>query len=536
MKRFLHTLLNIILVLVILLVIAAAGTIFAAWKVSQIDTNYPNISVNGIPVGELSRSQTEALLQQKQEETETQPPLEVSTLDGQSFRVDPKDLGMEVPIQDAVERAYAYGRSGDALENLVNYVQCKMHETQLTVEAKEPDLSSIRSQVSEAVAAVTGDLGESEYSVDSENACLVLTKGFGQLAMDEEDFTQAVFQAIQDGETELYYDKLSAELTPPDFQAILDTLHVDPVDARFTDDGRFEVIDEVVGCDFDVAEAERIWTEAAPAEEVRIPLTITWPEVTGQSLRDTLFGDLLGACTTKYPNSGEERRNNLRLCTEKINGTILYPGDVFSYNTVVGARTEEAGFKMAPAYVNGEVKDELGGGACQVSSTLYAATLFAFLETVERENHYFPVNYMQLGTDATVTIPDGGRAIDFKFKNNKNYPIKIVGSTNNDESSITFELWGTLEEDDYMPVEFDNTYGWQYEYDRVIDPAYTDRPGYIIRLSHETYSFSDEVGHGYRTLTWRRVYDTDNNLVFEEMTNLKLPNGNHSMDTYYMHE
>ena len=183
-----------------------------------------------------------------------------------------------------------------------------------------------------------------------------------------------------------------------------------------------------------------------------------------------------------------------------------------------------------------EVKDEIGGGACQVSSTLYAATLFSFLETVERECHYFPVNYMQMGTDATVTIPEGGgRSIDFKFRNSRNYPIKLVGIFNNEESTLTFEIWGTLEDDDYMPVEFDSSYSWVYDFDKFIDPAYPDRDGYTIKLTHETYSFEDDVGLGYRTLTHRQVIDADGNIVVDEITNTKLSNGNYAMDTYYQH-
>ena len=193
--------------------------------------------------------------------------------------------------------------------------------------------------------------------------------------------------AVRAGETELNYRRLASDLVSPDFDAILAALRQEPRDAAFTDDGRFEVIDEVVGCNFDVDAAQQLWGAAEPAAEIRIPMSVTWPAVTGQQLRDSLFHDLLGACTTSYWNSSPNRISNVELASSKIDGTILYPGDIFSYNTVVGERTLEGGFLPAPAYVDGDVKDEVGGGACQVSSTLYAATLFAFLETVERTNH-----------------------------------------------------------------------------------------------------------------------------------------------------
>ena len=189
------------------------------------------------------------------------------------------------------------------------------------------------------------------------------------------------------------------------------------------------------------------------------------------------------------------------------------------------------------------MKDEIGGGACQVSSTLYAATLFAFLETVERSNHYFPVSYMQIGTDATVTIPEeGGTVKDFKFRNNRNYPIKIVAYSTVDEENyireLTFEIWGTLEDEDYMPVQFDNRNPWGWEYSGHvwdIEPAEPDRPGYTIKLTHEQWMYQDGVGMGTATMTHRQVLDAEGNLVLDEELNAFLPNGQRALDVYYEH-
>ena len=86
-----------------------------------------------------------------------------------------------------------------------------------------------------------------------------------------------------------------------------------------------------------------------------------------------------------------------------------------------------------------------------------------------------------------------------------------------------------------MPVEFDSSYSWTYDFDKFIDPAYPDRDGYTIKLTHETYGFEDDVGSGYRTLTHRQVIDADGNIVVDEITNTKLSNGNYAMDTYYQH-
>ena len=147
-------------------------------------------------------------------------------------------------------------------------------------------------------------------------------------------------------------------------------------DAYFAEGG-WEVVDEVVGCKFDIHEAETLWTQAHWMETVSIPLEIRYPAVTGESLRALLFRDMLGTETTYFPNSVQNRVSNINLAASKLDGIILYPGDELSYNQTIGQRTLEAGFLEAGAYADGEVVEEIGGGICQVSSTLYCAVVNA---------------------------------------------------------------------------------------------------------------------------------------------------------------
>lgn len=528
----------IIFLIVVILGGIAAGGIYGAVKVAALDTIYPGVSIDGKDVGGMTPAQAAELLDSQGWEKKINTPLTVTTIGGYSFEITPMEAGSAVTAEELANDAYSCGRDENIFKGLINFVSgfIGVQKYEVSSAGHKADSVVIADVVDKTIYSAEENLNSEEYNLDIENGELRFIKGAGQIFFDRDKFVEAVANAVENYETELNFTDTIKAPTMPDFQALYDSLPHETRDAAFTDDGRFEVIDEIVGYDFDVAEAEKLWEETPVGEETGVALTVDVPAVTGDSLRSKLFCNLLGTATTYYPNSNDNRRNNLRLATSKIDGTIIYPGDIFSYNEVVGARTEEAGFLPAAAYVNGEEKEEIGGGACQVSSTLYCSTLFAFLEAVERENHYFPVSYIQLGTDATVTIPtDGGRAIDFKFKNNKNYPIKIVGRTNNEESSITFEIWGTLEDDDYMPIEFDNSNNGQYKCDYVLEKSDPNRPGYIIRLTHETYHFSDEVGGGYRTLTWRKVIDEEGNVVFEEMTNLMNEQGLHTMDTYYLH-
>ena len=155
------------------------------------------------------------------------------------------------------------------------------------------------------------------------------------------------------------------------------------------------------------------------------------------------FPDLLSEFSTKYAASNRNRTTNLILAANKINGTVLMPGETFSYNKVVGERTIEAGYKEAPIYVSGRVEDGLGGGICQITTTLYNAVLFANLEIVERSNHQFVPSYANASRDATVVYG----AIDFKFKNNREYPIKLTCSVSN--GIANFKVWGLKSENDY---------------------------------------------------------------------------------------
>ncbi len=512
----------------------AMGGLFLGYWVSHSEQNVSYVYVGDLNVSGKTRDETEALLRSNGWGDRETTPLTVTTFRGERFQVDPIRSGVATPVETLANRAYAVGHDADMITNLFAAYEVYQHPVDITRIEQPIDTAYLDGLIDDCISRVQSNMGDEDYTVDTQAGTLTLIKGRNQLNFDRDDFRNTIITALRYGQNELYYNRLTNAVTMPDFDAIRASIRKEPADAYYLDNRTYAVSEEVVGCDFDVNDARARWEAANPGDTVAIPLNIVRPQVTAESLRSQLFRDLLGACLTKFPNSGENRRANLQLCAAKIDGYIVNPGEVFSYNDVVGERTEEAGFKPAPAYVDGAEKDEIGGGACQVSSTLYAATAFAFLETVERSNHVFKVSYMQRGTDATVTIPAEGKAIDFKFRNNKSYPVKIKAEFNNEDSTINVEVWGTLEDWDYMPVEFDNTYGWEHDYDRVIAPAYPDRPGFKIKFQVDTYGFEDDFSTGYRTITHRLVIDQNGNTVEDTVLNPGTP-GNYAMDTYYQH-
>ena len=227
----------------------------------------------------------------------------------------------------------------------------------------------------------------------------------------------------------------------------------------------YKVTQSVVGVTFDVEEAQRLWDQASYGDTVVVPLTITEPEVSTEDIENMLFADNLSKnwtmvrlydrdyceeVRTTLSGSTKDRISNVKKACEAINGVMLMPGDTFSYNDALGERTAENGWLYATAYANGEVRQELGGGICQVSSTLYNAVLYSNLEIVERTCHQFQVAYLPWGMDATVSWgwPD------FKFRNDQDYPIMIVAWVDDETNECCVQIKGTDVDHIYVIMKF----------------------------------------------------------------------------------
>ena len=221
---------------------------------------------------------------------------------------------------------------------------------------------------------------------------------------------------------------------------IHDEIYKEVKDAYYTKDP-FTIHPEENGIDFDVEAAKAMLQEEKP--EYEIALKITKPKKTVKDIGTEAFPDLLATFSTNYQASNVSRTTNLKLASNKISGTVILPNEEFSYNKVVGERTISAGYKMAATYSNGQVVDGLGGGICQISSTLYDAVVMANLNVTTRRNHQFVTSYVPAGKDATVVWG----AQDFKFVNSRKYPVRIVATV--EGGVATVQIWGIKEEVEY---------------------------------------------------------------------------------------
>ena len=254
-----------------------------------------------------------------------------------------------------------------------------------------------------------------------------------------------------------------------------------------------------VGVTFDVAAVQSQLDAAAPGAEFLADAEVQFPAVTTEELETAMFRDVLGTSTTKCAGPWG-RHQNIRLAAKAINGNIYNPGEEFWYNAAVGQRTEARGFQPAAAYSGGRTITSIGGGICQVSSTLYYATLLSDLKIVLRYAHMFDPGYMPVtGCDATVSW--GGP--DFAFRNDTDYPIKIVTSYNDDTNELTVTIMGTRVNDNYVVMT--NQFLSYSEFKVVYKEDESVSPGDQV---------VDQYGHnGYEVRTYRNVYDGDGKLL-----------------------
>ena len=350
-----------------------------------------------------------------------------------------KSIEVQYLIDKAVNQAYEIGRSRNVFKDNIDILTTWKNGKKIKVEAKYDE--EIVKQISKNINNNVPDaVIQSSYYIDKEN--LVVTSGKQGVVVDEPKLTEEINKIINSENEEEAKIDIPMNLTQPDaidIDKIHQEVYKEVKDAYYIKEP-FEIFPESDGVDFNVENAKTMIAEVK--EEYTIPLIITKPTKTIKDIGTEAFPDLLATFSTRYVNN-KNRTTNLRLAAEKINGTVLLVGDEFSYNKVVGERTIQAGYKQAATFSNGMVVDGLGGGICQISSTLYDAVVMANLEVTERRNHQFVTSYLPAGKDATVVY--GSQ--DFKFKNTRKYPIRITATVEGGVATIS--VWGIKEEIEY---------------------------------------------------------------------------------------
>ena len=349
-------------------------------------------------------------------------------------------LELNYDINAAIEKAASIGRRGNLIKNNYDILKTLLFNENINIDISlNEDIA--KTTIADMEANIPNALVQSGYYIEDKQ--LIITKGKRGTVIDDEAFIENIKKSYADlvsTSTDIDFPVIEADPDSINIDKIHEEVYKEPKDAYYKEEP-FEIYPEVEGIDFDVEEAKKLLQE--DKEEYAIDLIITKPKITINDLSEIAFKDVLATFSTRYDASNAPRTTNLKLAAGKINGTVLGAGEEFSYNRIVGERTIAAGYKEAKIYASGEVVDGLGGGICQISSTLYNAAVLANLDITQRRNHQFVTSYLPAGRDATVVY--GSQ--DFKFKNSRKYPVKIEMTVANGMAKAT--IYGIKENPDY---------------------------------------------------------------------------------------
>ena len=414
------------------------STIFALVNMNN-QKMMSGITIKGIDVSGLSKEEAKAKLETIYSEKMGKE-IHIKYNEYESS-LNPTLMEVSYDVDKAVEEAYKIGREGNIFINnyqiLFTLIGKKDVDVNMTLNEEVT-----RQSIQDIGVNLPGIVIESSYFIEED--ILTITRGKEGIAIDEESLLNKVKDNLNDINIQ------ENDITIPVVHKIPEEINIDKIheevykevqDAYYTKDP-FTIYPEVEGVDFDV-EAAKALIAAEVKDEYQIQLIITKPKVTVSQIGSEAFPDRLSNFTTRYDASAKDRTTNLVIACQKLNGKVIMPGETFSYNQTLGKRTAAAGYKNAAVYENGQVVDGIGGGICQISSTLYNAVLMANLEIVERRNHQFVTSYLPAGRDATVVYG----AIDFKFKNTRQYPIRLSASAKNGIATIS--IYGIKEENEY---------------------------------------------------------------------------------------
>ena len=433
------------------------------------------IKVSGILIGGITEEQAESVLEVGGVLSYDEIIIKAN---GKKFAVKTSDIDVQVDIEATAKKAFDIGKGSNAISNAIEALKVKFTGNNVAPVILYDD-EKFALQINNIGAKAVGSV-LTEHSVRFDEAGKAyIVPGQSGYSNDPAEVMSKIKEAIvssHSNEIEVTFKPTAPKELTID---LLDSLvYCEPKNASFAlENGEVKIIPAVDGKYIDKEYCKKLITAVTEGgDEVEFPYNVTKAEINGEDLQKKLFNANLGSYTTRYA-AGGNRGANVANAAARINNKILLPGETFSFNETVGRRTVANGFKTAPEYMNGQTVDGIGGGTCQVSTTLYSAVLYSDLKIVKRSNHSMSVSYVPLGQDATVT--DGG--LDLQFMNDTEYPIKISSVTGG--GRITVTIIGTAPENEKT-----------------------------VKISHQRVS----VQTGSAVNTTRLVYDKNGTLIKEE--------------------
>ncbi len=412
---------------------------------------FPNVYVAGVSVGGLNREAAIAAVSDTVKANFQADTLRI-VLPDQELTLDSEATNLTLSADEAVDAAMRYGRDHGPIAAILTYrkAQTTRHDVDL-VSSMDLDTDYIRSVIDKAAEKAEKKRMDPVVSFDEATKTITVITGSPAVSLDADKLYEAVlarYDAADFSDLKFGYDTTPCD--PVDLQPYYDKYCTDMVDAYY-DEENHKLVEEVKGFGFDLEYYTQQIAMADAGETFTIQMQDMIPEVTLEQLEKEYFSTTLAKYDSPH-TAIANRTKNLELACAAINGTILNPGEVFSFNNIVGERTPEKGYMPATIYqTGGKSEAETGGGICQVASTIYECVLYADLDVVERAPHMFTVTYVDMGQDATIYWG----SLDFKFKNSTSHPIRVDASVSG--GYVHIALVGTKEEKDYDHIKMTYT-------------------------------------------------------------------------------
>lgn len=424
-----------------------------------------DVSVGGVEIGGLTKGEAKKTLQATFGEQFSQKTMEINFSEAgtvleklnirypaNSLLISPEESHAKLDAAAAVKAAYALGRTdldGSRSMSLLPYLGLDEAAIRSVADSYAQQLAQLYQDSSYTVQGTAPDV--TNYDESTPCQTVTLFRGYPGIEIDADALYNEILEGYNTGSFAVSYQGTVSAKKPvsPDLEGLWEQTRLAPENPS-VDLTSYQVIPGVHGYEFDLAEARQQFQNLAYGESTLISLHYTDPEIADE---DAYFQDILGHCETPHGDN-ENRNGNLRKACGMLDGLVLQPGQELSYNEALGPRTKELGWLPAPAYSGTKLVDSPGGGICQVSSTLYLASVYSELTIVERRNHGYPVSYIPLGMDATVSW---GFA-DLKIRNDSPMPVKIQAEES--DGYVRISILGT-ETRDYN-VEMSYTVGGRY--------------------------------------------------------------------------
>ena len=400
------------------------------------DRIYPGVYIDNVQVGGMTKGEAAEAVRKVHEDVSSSFDI-VIAVGNENWHVNSERVPVSRNIEEVVEKAFASGRGNSA---------------SLAGNAATP----FEERVSQASAMRS-------------NPVTFATK---------QDYDHEALRALTDGIVNyVNRDPVNSTVHSFDFKTQTFTFTDDRPGARIDPDDLYSRVAELLD-------------DGVTKKELRIVPEKILAEVTKTELMNR-FG-LISAYTTTTTSDGK-RNTNIQLSAEAISGKTVLPGEIFSFNATTGERTAAKGYQEAPAISGGQSKDEVGGGVCQTSSTLFNAVARADLEIIERNPHAWPSHYIEKGFDATVNWP----GLDFKFKNNTEWPVFIIAGYS--KRKVTVNIYG-------MSLGSDVRIDLESEVVRTIPKP--EGTNYVINTSLAPGESKKTVTgrQGYEVNTWKVWY------------------------------